>query len=147
MSFVSQCWKTHQRWDRRCNETKHNSAHEAPHQQRIYHVQSGILAPAPRGINSKALRSFKRPWSETTEMQARPGASRSATSRKFPITVFLPCNYSGATLKLVRSWPRIVVESGARMPHALKALHSKGLCGWGAPAGTFVPKETDGIRE
>jgi hypothetical protein len=80
-------------------------------------------------------------------MQARPGARRLASSRKFPITVFSRCNHSASTFKLVRSWARIDVESCAQMQHALKAVHSKGLCGRGSPAGSFVPKETDGIRE
>jgi len=56
--------------------------------QRIYHVQPSTFALALRGNKFNGAAVFAEPWSETTDMQARPGASRSATSRKFPITVF-----------------------------------------------------------
>jgi hypothetical protein len=61
LSSLTRRWQTHQKWNRRqYNETKYNSAHEAPHQQRIYHVQVGTLAPAERGNKFKGAAVFSK---------------------------------------------------------------------------------------
>ncbi len=48
----------------------------------------GSLAFLKAGNKSDGVPVFAKPWSETTDMQARPGARRSATSRSFSITAF-----------------------------------------------------------
>jgi len=47
----------------------------------------GSLALRKAGNKCNGAPVFTKPWWGTTDMQARPGARRSATSRRFPITV------------------------------------------------------------
>src|SRR5229473_4977395 len=74
-------------------------------------------------------------------MQTRPGARRSATSRKSPIRVF-SCHVTSASLafKVVRSRQRIDVKSCARLPPLRKGCMQTACAAGNTPAADLCPR-------